>query len=165
MGESGRGFSLAFMRKSKLQKIKKKQNENYWRWLFFNFVFLQYVVDRNKKNPNKKLIFFEKFLWSEKLMSKLSKFYPNRWRRTVSFSIFQVILNDIDAAKIFKNLKLRVRYFFGTHCNILRGKKSKIVRVTFRSISPERPIYARILMIYSNGDYKADTRKYIGLNI
>ena len=32
------------------------------------------------------------------------------------------------------NLKPCERYFFGTPCNILREKKSKIVRVTARSI-------------------------------
>ena len=37
--------------------------------------------------------------------------------------------------KIFsKNLKLHVWYCFGTLFNILRGKKSKMVRITARSI-------------------------------
>ena len=45
-----------------------------------------------------------------------------------------------------KNLKLRVRYFFGTLFNILRGKKSKTVWVTATSIWDGIPhIYTYIL--------------------
>ena len=64
----------------------------------------------------------------------------------------------ISIAKIFlKHLKLYVRYFFETPYNILGGKKSKIVRVTARSIWNEIPhiqsqiIHLRvILMFYIN---------------
>ena len=38
-----------------------------------------------------------------------------------------------------KNLKLHVRYFYGTSYNILRRKKSKMARVTARSIWTEMP--------------------------
>ena len=41
--------------------------------------------------------------------------------------------------KISENLKLRVRYFFGTSFDILRGKNTKIVRVMDRSIWSEMP--------------------------
>ena len=47
------------------------------------------------------------------------------------FELFWVILTP----KFFSiHLKPRVRYSFGTPFNILRGKKSKILRVTARSI-------------------------------
>ena len=35
------------------------------------------------------------------------------------------MLGDIDHKNFFKNLKLRVRYFFGTPYNILREKRIK----------------------------------------
>ena len=53
--ESGRGFGLKFMRKSKLKKHKK--NENDWiRW-FLIFCILIVIFARHKKNPNIKFYF------------------------------------------------------------------------------------------------------------
>ena len=53
-----------------------------------------------------------------------------------------------------KNLKFRAQYFFGTHYDILRGKKPKIVRVTARSIwvgMPHIVILPILKLLRTNG--------------
>ena len=66
------------------------------------------------------------------------KFLPNRWRSTVSFSVFQLFWAMLTLNNFSKNLKLRVRYFFGTLDYILRGKKRWRQPGRFEV---ERPIY------------------------
>ena len=94
-------------------------------FIFFGFVNFYFLITSEPK-PCPFSPMFQKICFVTS--NSLSKFHPNQ--------LFWVIFTP----KFFsKNLKLRVRYFFGTPYNILRTKKSKIVTVTVRSISLGMP--------------------------
>ena len=66
----------------------------------------------------------------------------------MSFSAFWVILGDIDPENLFKKSKTSCTVFFW---DVLRGKKSKILRITARSIWAGM-LYIIYLFIYSKAE-------------
>ena len=99
------------------------------------FIFLFSLNFQTKAEPNF-AYGSKKFFFHIEFTVKIS--FKSITSNSAIFS-FLLILGDIDLKFFFQNIKLRVRYFFGMPWYILRGKKSKIERVTARSILAEMP--------------------------